>query len=197
MLLAMQGEVAQQWQTSSDSGRLWIPARKRAAAQQKLDAGCDERCSQCRANHRARATQVRHSSARLRFIPAFIGEKQPTLRSSVACANGRPLCVNKADDRMLLFGYAFLQFLWSHCCKINLRVSPTARDPQGPPRPGAQDALLTMPRGALDDQRVSSVAVIWQTRFRLNSKAPSNHLMCVLRTMRQVQLPVPSLGSDM
>jgi hypothetical protein len=103
MLLAMQGEVAQQWQASSDSERLWIPAKKRAAPQQKLDAGCEERCSQCRANHRARATQVRHSSARLRFIPASIGEEQPALRSSVTCANGRSLCVDKAGDRMLVF----------------------------------------------------------------------------------------------
>jgi hypothetical protein len=59
--------------------------------------------------------------------------------------------------------------------------------PQGPPWPGAQDALLTIARGSHDDQRVPSVAVIWQTWSRSNLQPLSSHLMRASRPLHHVQ----------
>jgi hypothetical protein len=181
MLRAMQGEIAQQWQASSDSGRLLITPQKRAAPQQKLDAGCDERCSQCRANHRARATQVRHSSARLR------SEKSNALFAAVSHAPMDALSLREQGRR----SHACLLICFLALLLIPLQEQAecvcNSPKPQGPPWPGAQDALLTIPRGSHDDQRVPSVAVIWQTWSRSNLQPLSSHLMRASRPLHHVQ----------
>jgi hypothetical protein len=97
--MSVQGQVAHAIAVRLDSnGRIRSPAKKTTAAQPKLDAGGKSSLSQCRANHCARATQVRHSSARGLLIPAPFERKAI---SSSAAVMPRPIGAFFSQTRLL------------------------------------------------------------------------------------------------